>query len=733
MVIRQTGADIVVRATGDNPYVFADAAQAALLRFTELRDTRPAPDYFAYSGLPHGSGVEIISAARLLEASALTDSLYDHEHVAPALYLYPERYNCVREEAPLQWFYPDIRTTIDTRTDYEQAKEVALYLSSHGQTLPALSSSIIEACQYITQTLLFVPSAVTGQGSGHLIRTLDIVSKLSGKYRCIIYLPENHILPVPENFRNIIVSELPVSAALVILDRFRSSIDEIKTFRGIGPVVAFDEGGPGRPYADYLFDIIPAIPYKSFIRKLPANRTDPSFLALPEKKQHRANHEIKTALVSGGGEDAAGLARSAAHIMRKLGFEVTVIDPSIKQKEEDNQVTALPFIRNLKETLYTFDLVVTHFGLTAFEALAAGCRVILFSPTRYHYRLAKYHGFSVIPPGRMTAGTIKKILKKDIKIPSVITPETVSRDIADSIPGYLDSSVSDCPLCGNAGGRVIARLEDRSIALCPECGMEYLYFIIAAPASYSHAYFFEEYSRQYGKTYLEDFEFIKEMGVSRIKKIEKIFARRSTGRRSNLKTLLDIGCAYGPFLSAAYDSGWDVTGIDISEDAVRHVKENLGFAASISAFPDTGIQTFSEKSCFSVITLWYVIEHFKNLEPVFTRIRELLCSGGILAFSTPSASGISALKNRSGFFKNSPSDHFTLWRPGHVRKQLSRYGFDVEKIISTGHHPERFPGLRGVKKNSLIWKACMAVSRVFFLGDTFEVYAVKKEGQGKNT
>jgi len=261
---------------------------------------------------------------------------------------------------------------------------------------------------------------------------------------------------------------------------------------------------------------------------------------------------------------------------------------------------------------------------------------------------------------------------------------------------------------------------------CPACGIIYPSFQVAGARSYKQSYFFEEYRSQYGKTYLEDFPSIRRQGEARLLRIGELAASRLRYLDSGERWLLDIGCAYGPFLDAAREAGWMVQGTDISEDAVRYVTGELKLPAVVSAFPapDRLDQIASRR--YAVVTLWYVIEHFEDLSPVLERIGALLVPGGILAFSTPSAAGVSARFSPSTFYRMSPVDHFTIWDPRRVRKQLARYGFRVLRIVSTGHHPERFPGM---KKNgntsSISWKFCLALSRLFRLGDTFEVYAMR--------
>ena len=128
--------------------------------------------------------------------------------------------------------------------------------------------------------------------------------------------------------------------------------------------------------------------------------------------------------------------------------------------------------------------------------------------------------------------------------------------------------------------------------------------------------------------------------------------------------------------------------------------------------------------------MWYVIEHFKNLDSVIKRVSSLLRDGGVFAFSTPSASGVSARFSSESFFKNSPKDHFSILDMRKCKKILKKYGFSNIKCVSTGHHPERFPCLakKRSSSSSFAWKLISRISRIFKLGDTFELYCTKGVG-----
>ena len=129
LALRRFKIDQVIRATGDNPFVFADAAAAINAEAMAL-----GADYAGYSGLPYGAGVESIRAEALLRAEAEAAALYEREHVCPYLYGHPELFRLHRPLTPLRWqggsadqplsAKPplNVRLTVDTEEDYERAQ-----------------------------------------------------------------------------------------------------------------------------------------------------------------------------------------------------------------------------------------------------------------------------------------------------------------------------------------------------------------------------------------------------------------------------------------------------------------------------------------------------------------------------------------------------------------------------------------------------------------------------------
>ncbi|HOJ98621.1 MAG TPA: methyltransferase domain-containing protein [Termitinemataceae bacterium] len=690
--------------------------------------------------------------------------------------------------------------------------------------------------------LLIVPTQEKGRGGGHLMRCIQVVEDLRKRGL------EAYLYDAPPEVSSLAPQD-PFSTtwSAIILDRFQTKKAELSFWRQWGPVVGLDEGGPCRASFDYLIDIIPSLP-----PRIPPNLFFPQALGAPSVRRpawpEKAPHSLRM-LVSFGAEDPLALSVPAARLLlaSRWGSVTIVVGPRNRQGMEriqrefpEGSVAILRAPNNLKELLTEYDLVFTHYGLTAYEALFARVPVILLNPTPYHHRLARWYGFYSLGVGKGALRRLNSLVQASGKWrffslvsqsekgrPSVSTPfphsspttETPVRDamyhkactasrgvlerckaaegegqavscggalseserpdprsLADLLCHWAFPGEGRCPLCGgrpSAGTRALARFPDRTYFCCAFCGMTYMVRPQDPAMHYDGAYFGEEYKKQYGRTYVEDFPHLKNMGRARLRQIGPLLAvsprdgepwkepreeatmertkgdggspsQRKSGsvfpseQRSKGPTLLDIGCAYGPFLDAAREEGFTCFGMDPSSDGIGYVQHTLGIPAARAFFPQEDPRRLFGCSSFDVITLWYVIEHFPNLKEVLSQINACLPIGGVFAFSTPSLSGISGRTNLSRFLERSPADHWTLWDPRKIGDFLARFGFKLVKIQSTGHHPERFPWIGPVAEQSLpgakndksgraswVYRFLLKTSRVLRLGDTFEAYAIK--------
>lgn len=113
----------VIRATGDNPLVSGKLANQ-ILDYHRIKNA----DYSGFTGIPLGTGVEILKSESILKASRLTQSSYEKEHVSPFLYNRYKEFVINRVPSPGEYYYPDGRVTLDTEADYYEIKQIYRHL-----------------------------------------------------------------------------------------------------------------------------------------------------------------------------------------------------------------------------------------------------------------------------------------------------------------------------------------------------------------------------------------------------------------------------------------------------------------------------------------------------------------------------------------------------------------------------------------------------------------------------
>lgn len=100
--------------------------------------------------------------------------------------------------------------------------------------------------------------------------------------------------------------------------------------------------------------------------------------------------------------------------------------------------------------------------------------------------------------------------------------------------------------------------------------------------------------------------------------------------------LLDVGCGLGFFVEVAQIHGWDASGVELNEYAVRWAREHVsdrilhGTVATIDAPDDT----------FDCVTMFDVIEHLPDPREELREIWRVLRPGGLLVLVTPDAGSI---------------------------------------------------------------------------------------------
>jgi 2-polyprenyl-3-methyl-5-hydroxy-6-metoxy-1,4-benzoquinol methylase len=162
-------------------------------------------------------------------------------------------------------------------------------------------------------------------------------------------------------------------------------------------------------------------------------------------------------------------------------------------------------------------------------------------------------------------------------------------------------------------------------------------------------------------------------------------------RQMGDRRLFELGCGNGSVAAKLAQEGWDVTGVDPSEEGIAqanraypHLKLYGG-----SAYDDLR----NQYGQFPVVLSLEVIEHLYDPRAFARTFRSLLGRGGMGIISTP----------YHGYWKNlalaatgKMDAHFTaLWDNGHIkfwsertlRVLLAEVGLTVEKVHRVGRIP----------------------------------------------
>ena len=608
---------------------------------------------------------------------------------------------------------------------------------------------------------LIYTKAGGSMGMGHLNRMLRLVERFKDTVNFDILLPVQDKKFISENnsvdfseYHNLKIkkaNETNKSYKFVISDCRELASHEFRSLNRLGPILSFDDLGKWNKHFAITIQTFPSLWDNN------ANFIQPGFIFLDKQPENEICAVKNRILITFGGSDPAFLtnqllsfifsrelqnskellnSRELGSLFIKQNIQV-IIGPFFKPSYIDQLYCRFPgidfktSIRDLTPFIREADIIFTSFGLTLYESLMYDKYPILLNPSAYHEKLTK----SLRYP--FSLGFKKKNRRLHIKCADMLKAVQESRNfdskkilfpyedctqVMTKIFFHTKIGSKNCPFCHSLNEKIFFRQSDFNIIRCRSCGLIFLQHLFTVRQNYKDEYFFFFFKTSYGKTYEEDREKITFFAKKRLEIIKSIIPKTD----SEIPQLLDIGCALGFFLKAASDAGFRVKGLDVSDYAVNYVKSQFGFSVGRG-----DIQTLKkESSCFHVISMFYVLEHLENFDEYLSAVFDLLKPGGVLALATPNNKGISTIVNKTKFFSAYPEDHYVLFNPVILKKILKKHGFIIKKCIITGIHAQRFfrsAALKRICQSSSLFTAFIIIfAKLFCLGDTFEIYAVKK-------
>ena len=223
-----------------------------------------------------------------------------------------------------------------------------------------------------------------------------------------------------------------------------------------------------------------------------------------------------------------------------------------------------------------------------------------------------------------------------------------------------------CAACGSTDAQPLGIKNELDILSCSKCATVY--------TPYTPWYSSEDYYvSYYPEASLSPPQFVQT-------RLEEITAEFAPYRQTN--RLLDIGCGAGNLMMAARKNGWDAHGLDVSTNAVDHVR-SLGFEVFQGELQKAQLPS----QHFDVITAAEILEHLSEPRVLVEEVARVLRPGGLFWTTTPHARGLSArvlgLKWRCIW----PPEHLQVFSATGLTSLLRDVGFKDIRVRTTGGNP----------------------------------------------
>src|SRR5262249_32945635 len=143
--------------------------------------------------------------------------------------------------------------------------------------------------------------------------------------------------------------------------------------------------------------------------------------------------------------------------------------------------------------------------------------------------------------------------------------------------------------------------------------------------------------------------------------------------------LIEIGCAYGFFLTVAQEH-YRARGFDIAAGPVAHAREHLGVDACCADFVDAAL----EPASVDVVVMWDTIEHLPRPDLTIDKGGGVLRPGVFLLWTTGDMESVMARVRGEKWRLIHPQTHIHYFSRKTMRDMLERVGLQVEKTGYVG-------------------------------------------------
>jgi 2-polyprenyl-3-methyl-5-hydroxy-6-metoxy-1,4-benzoquinol methylase len=161
-----------------------------------------------------------------------------------------------------------------------------------------------------------------------------------------------------------------------------------------------------------------------------------------------------------------------------------------------------------------------------------------------------------------------------------------------------------------------------------------------------------------------------------------LFAAKAARAGAEGGRFLEVGCGEGWLLAAAQAAGFDVSGLDFSDDGLRRFHPGLLDRATFGDAFENLERLIEAGAQFDVIAMEHVLEHVLEPERLLQRLPRLIAPGGVCAITVPNDySPLQLAAREAGHvdreFWLAPPQHLNYFDARSLKTLLDRLGFET--------------------------------------------------------
>ncbi len=232
------------------------------------------------------------------------------------------------------------------------------------------------------------------------------------------------------------------------------------------------------------------------------------------------------------------------------------------------------------------------------------------------------------------------------------------------------NSAPHCPICEQAN--TVRELDVRDyltgkmfeLQLCRECGFRFTW---PEPPNLEDHY--PQSYRHYGALIRAFFQAVHRRRVE-----------RWTRERGTTGNVLEVGCGHGWMLAALRKRGWNVVGLERTDESARHAREVLGLDVHVG-----DVDVLGAEGQFDLIIMNQVLEHLADPMRRLQASARLLRPGGWLIVGVPNLDSWQFRYSQEHWVQLDIPRHLGHFTPAALDGALQRAGLQFDHI--------RFPNL----------------------------------------